>query len=438
MRHAESKTLRLFLSALVAMLIITLGMLFPAPFARAASSGTSFSAVQPNSPSALPAATYTVTTTADSGVGSLRQAILDSNAGGGSNTVNFSGISYPATITLASALPDITTTVAINGPGASSLAVSGNNAFRVFETLSPITLNISGLTIRDGNASNNDGGGIRVQNPSAQATLTSVSIISNTATGSSGRGGGLFANSKAITVTDSLFLNNVASGPGGGGATNLFTGTLTISNTTFSGNRATGGSGGAIGSPNVGTLRVGASTFFSNTGIGGGAVAMVASSFFTNTTLVGNSAPSFGAAILVSGSSTQFVNSTIYGNSGDHEVYNNGGTLTLKNSIVAFPTIGDTCNATITNGGNNIDSGTSCGWGGVSGSLGSTDPKLAPLGNYGGPTRTMALFVGSPAINLATANCPQTDQRGVTRSSTCDSGAFEGAWHRLFLPLLVR
>lgn len=59
-----------------------------------------------------------------------------------------------------------------------------------------------------------------------------------------------------------------------------------------------------------------------------------------------------------------------------------------------------------------------------------TDPKLGPLADNGGPTRTHALLAGSPAIDTAgTAapdNCPVTDQRGLTRpAGKCDIGSFE-------------
>jgi hypothetical protein len=54
------------------------------------------------------------------------------------------------------------------------------------------------------------------------------------------------------------------------------------------------------------------------------------------------------------------------------------------------------------------------------------DPLLAPLGNYGGPTQTMALLPGSPAIGAGTSSrAPSTDQRGFSRGSTVDIGAFQ-------------
>ena len=97
------------------------------------------------------------------------------------------------------------------------------------------------------------------------------------------------------------------------------------------------------------------------------------------------------------------------------------GTLNLKNSIVSGNTAGDVSG--ITNLGNNVIGG---------------NARLAPLADYGGPTRTMALLPGSPAIdtgdNAAIANPPFsgppfTDQRGTgfarIANGTVDIGAFE-------------
>ncbi len=64
---------------------------------------------------ALPAAAYTVDTTADSGMGSLRQAILDANANVGADVIDFAIGTCPCTITLLTVLPTITDTVEING-----------------------------------------------------------------------------------------------------------------------------------------------------------------------------------------------------------------------------------------------------------------------------------------------------------------------------------
>ena len=89
--------------------------------------------------------------------------------------------------------------------------------------------------------------------------------------------------------------------------------------------------------------------------------------------------------------------------------YNNSGTPSLTNTIVAG-----------NSGGDIAGSYTS------SHSLVGGDPLLAALGDYGGPTSTMALLPGSPAIGTGTSNgAPNTDQRGFARGSSVDIGAYQ-------------
>jgi len=108
--------------------------------------------------------------------------------------------------------------------------------------------------------------------------------------------------------------------------------------------------------------------------------------------------------------------------------------VTFTGSIVAGNTAGtgnDCDNAgTITDKGNNLESGTDCGFT-ASTDLQNTDPKLDPSGlqNNGGPTQTIALEPDSPAVDHISvgSSCPATDQRGVSRPQgpKCDIGAFE-------------
>ncbi|MDX1435851.1 MAG: choice-of-anchor Q domain-containing protein [Anaerolineales bacterium] len=53
------------------------------------------------------------------------------------------------------------------------------------------------------------------------------------------------------------------------------------------------------------------------------------------------------------------------------------------------------------------------------------DPLLLPLADNGGPTLTMALQFGSPAINNGAGGCPAIDQRGELRDPLCDIGPYE-------------
>jgi CSLREA domain-containing protein len=82
----------------------------------------------------------------------------------------------------------------------------------------------------------------------------------------------------------------------------------------------------------------------------------------------------------------------------------------------------------LSSAGYNLENGNTCDFS-ATGDLVNTDPKLGNLMDNGGPTETMALLTGSPAIDAATPKCapPKTDQRGVSRPQgpRCDIGAYE-------------
>ncbi len=101
------------------------------------------------------------------------------------------------------------------------------------------------------------------------------------------------------------------------------------------------------------------------------------------------------------------------------------GSLTV-NTILASNSPSN-CIGIITDAGHNLSSENSCAFTGV-GSLNSTDPMLGPLADNGGPTLTMALLPGSPAIDAGDdAAAPSTDQRGFPRpvGAASDIGAYE-------------
>src|SRR6266496_4385968 len=100
------------------------------------------------------AATITVTNTNDSGAGSLRQALIDASDG---DTITFA---VSGTIVLTGGELLVDKSITIPGPGAPSLAVNGNATSRVFHIGSGKTVTISDLTITNGNASGDYGGGI--------------------------------------------------------------------------------------------------------------------------------------------------------------------------------------------------------------------------------------------------------------------------------------
>jgi predicted outer membrane repeat protein len=92
---------------------------------------------------------YLVTNNNDRGPGSLRQAILDNNAADGGIIVFDAGLAGQ-TITLTSGELAINHDATITGLGASQLAVSGNNASRIFDIATPSTVSIAGLTLTGG------------------------------------------------------------------------------------------------------------------------------------------------------------------------------------------------------------------------------------------------------------------------------------------------
>ena len=234
-------------------------------------------------------------------------------------------------------------------------------------------------TFTGNSAPSGEGGGIYNLN-NAALTVTNSTLSGNSAT----YGGGIYNKGTLMTVTNSTLSGNSATY--GGGIFNE--GTLTtLSNSTLSGNSATGGIGGGIYNTNNAALNV------------------------TNSTLSGNSAASRGSGI-----------------------YRYNSTVTLKNTIVANDP-SNNCHNFVTDGGNNLDSGATCGF--TINALNSTDPKLGPLS---GSPAYFPLQSDSPAIDAgdnvvcATAPVNNQSQNGVTRpqdgdgngTAICDIGSYEG------------
>ena len=378
-----------------------------------------------------------VTTTADAGAGSLRQAIDDANSTPGNDQISFNltgSSSY--TIALASALPNIldastSGTLTITGLGASSLTIDANKGnFSIFTINTGGDLTISGVTVSRANISGNGG----AFNNSGNLTISNSTLSGNFAS----NGGGIFNNvSGTATITNSTISGN--SGGYGGGINN--SGTLTVNNSTISGNSISN-QGSGIYNNNNASLTVTNSTISGNSAgfAGGGIYNNTGILTLSNSTLTGNSAYLGGALYNRSGSTATVTNSTFSGNTatrpgGGGGIYNSD-VLNIANTIIANNTKGGDYNGGGTvnlispsTAANNLVSSGSFSW---ATTKTSAEINLGPLANNGGPTKTIALGTGSVAIGAGDATISNAapvnglDQRGVTRSTTAPSiGAFE-------------
>jgi hypothetical protein len=359
------------------------------------------------------AAVFTVTTTADSGAGSLRQAITDANASAADDIIefNFAAGTAPYTITLRSALPSIATTstagtLTITGLGASSLTIDANQGnFSIFSINAAGNLTISGVTVTGANSAGTGG----AFNNSGTLTITNSTISGNTAS----EGGGIVNNnSGTLTVNNSTISSNV-SGFAGGGIRNSF-GIVTVTNSTISLNTSLFSAGiSATG----GTATVANSTLFENnaTALGGGIGIFNGGTVFVfNSTLSGNAAGSAGGGIYADGGNTLNIANTIIANSTSGGDFAGSGTVNVTSPATAA---------------HNLVSQGTFSWATTKTSL---QVNLGPLADNGGPTKTLALLAGSVAINAGDASISNAapvnglDQRGVARSTSAPSiGAFE-------------
>ena len=227
-----------------------------------------------------------VTTSHDSGQGSLRDTIASAAAG---DTIQFDTSPGHVTspITLTSGLLDIAKNLDIEGPASGQLAISGNKNSRIFSVESGVTASISFLTMTDGNQSNDYGGA--VYNNNGKLTLTSCVISNNT---SSNYGGGLY-NAGSATLDSCTFSNNKSAGYGGAIANY---GTANLTNCTLSQN-SSGSSYWGGGIYNSGSLNVASSTLSNNTAYYGAGIYNVSSATIVSSTFSTNTAGYAGGAL---------------------------------------------------------------------------------------------------------------------------------------------
>lgn len=429
-----------------------------------------------------------VTSTADSGAGSLREALSLATAG---ETISIpTDGDYAAT----SAELAVTTNVTIDGSGPNVRIVGdGNN--RVFNvTASNVT--ISDLTVTGGGLAGVAAHGGGIANGAGTLLLRNVFVSGNSVTFNNGgvpAGGGVFNDTGTLQLVDSFLTGNTSSTTDGGGvpegagianASGSVTltrtrmtnntastalsggipeggaiqsdgGRLDIVDSTIAGNTSSAGASGAFGegggikanstattilTSNVSENHV---TAANDGSAGGGIFQSQGSLAIVNSTVSGNTASgtssSSGAGIFLIDAALQATNSTIASNivsgagSGGNLLAGGTATFRPRNTIVADGSAGTSQNcsfgpdATTQSQGNNLETLNDCGFT-AAGDLRNTDPQLGSPQDNGGPTETRAIPPESPAINAGTnTGCPATDQRGVARPQDviCDIGAFE-------------
>lgn len=373
--------------------------------------------------------------------------------------------------TAASAPFDGGTGGAIDNPTGKTVDISGTtfsgNATLGNRSVGGAIYNAGTLMVGASTLSNNTAaGGSGAIDNTGTLTINGSVFTSNAANGGSG---GAIGNSGTLTVNGGNFSGNTTMGDGGAinNASQLM---VAISASTFFGNTASG-SGGAI--DNVGSFRSGAmtvsgSTLSGNTAVSGGAISSSVTLTINNSTVAGNTATganfndATGGGIVDSGPLT-INNSTVAGNiataTGSRAVglgggiyFNGAGPVVLNSCTIADNIASDATSAggsggglyivsgpnspvrprnvllagntanmgpdifgRISSQGHNLIQDPSQGIGFDSSDLLTVDPLLDPNGlqDNGGPTQTIALLSGSPAIDAGdNTGATDFDQRG--------------------------
>ncbi|MFN0138795.1 MAG: choice-of-anchor Q domain-containing protein [Pyrinomonadaceae bacterium] len=334
----------------------------------------------------------------------LRAAIQEANNDNYLDGINFA-LPLLSTIELTLGELNVASKTRVVGPGARNLTIQRSTAaatpnFRVFNLDEDIVLR--GLTIKNGNVPDGDGGGIRVR-PGSIVTLSDIVVTGNSAN----RGGGIF-NSGGLTLRRSLVNANTA-----------------VTNGDINGS-----GGGLFNDEPFGSADVVNSTMTENTAIAGGSIYNRGRGLFLiNATISHNNAVNFGCSVVNAANGTATFLNTIVGMD---------NSLTISSLSGAFNSLG---NNLITDARNSTGFAHGVNNDQVSNNN-AINPLLGNLIDNGGQTDTRALLDGSPAINTGNncvyyGNCPQpippdyyltSDQR-INRlrlgGNAVDVGAYE-------------
>ncbi|MFL6261388.1 MAG: choice-of-anchor Q domain-containing protein [Thermoanaerobaculia bacterium] len=358
-------------------------------------------------PAALQAAIYIPNKPADTNDGvcdaadcSLREAVTAANQHPGEDVI----LLHAGTYTLSASGPangnlQLQGDTVLLGDGAARTIIDGGAAGGIFFIPSGVTVHIQDVTIRNGRSA---GAGGAIRN-NGDLTLLRTALTGNASVAGSvgsGLGGAIVSDgtNPSLTIADSTIANNTAQGAGGGIAGG---GDVDLRNVTVSGNRSTADLGGGL-------------YFFTNI-----------RATINNITVAGNTAAVKGGGILVEtnifvGVSPRITNSIVAGNTAPVGPDCAGGLDT------AYDLVGNGADCVGPSAANHDKVGTAAS---------PINARLGPLAGNGGPTPTLALLAGSPAIDAGnpsppgsgTGACEATDQRGVRRpgGAACDIGAFE-------------
>lgn len=331
---------------------------------------------------------------------SLRDAIADAAPGG---RVEVPGGFYTLNRTGSGGIGegdiDVRRAIEIVATGEAGVFVDasalGERAFTLGSSAAANRYLLRGLTIFGARDPSIDGGAIALDG--GTGALFDVTIVGS----HGGDGGGIWSGPDTLLqVVGSLLLDNTAAGSGGAIDAH---GDLLLNESTVAGNSATSGGGirTAGGFSSVGTSTV-AENVATGSGGGGHFRGAVTVSF---STVAGNLAGGPGGGVRHPASAP--------------------GEIRVEASIVSDneASRGADCAGIVVSTGMNAGRAKGCGFDEPNDRTG-LDPSLRRLGPFGGPTPTMALRPGSPAIDVA-GSCHSTDQRGAPRGRRCDAGAYE-------------
>jgi hypothetical protein len=407
-------------------------------------------------PAPAHAATRVVSNCNDSGAGSLRRAVSDAASG---DVIDLTGLTCNRIVFTLGWITVAQDDLRLVGPGRFALTLDGNNTVRIFRHTGSGSLRIERMSLANGRYRGRGGcilseGNVeliraRVHHCRVDGDVTSgggidafgnvllsySSVFAN-ATADRGSGGGISAFRKVTLYRSQVYANTA--GPAAG----IRAGELEATYSLIHGNQGTSFGGGVfstgrvvLNKSTVSANRVRPDRF--NPRAWGGGLVVGGDSLVIDSTISGNTASTVGGAAFTGAT---IINSTIAfnldetANPEDNQCDGalSASPLRLENSIVARNRCGagppwDIDFTTITGSNNLIEWSKSNV---PADTILYTDPRLAPLAENGGPTRTHMLLADSPAINRGHNDFNRdTDQRGPgfprVKGAFPDIGAIE-------------